>query len=138
MKTIWENSASWKFFKQFLDKDRAKALAAAWSGDRYGIYENQKDKRTLLVFRIRLATDADAARFFGAYSEVLEMKYGTRTNLLRRPNFFSFDTPEDGVFLPDVCNSGRLPGSRRREPANVRSLDEGARVADGSRSAEYR
>ena len=27
------------------------------------------------------------------------MKYDQRTNLMRRPNFFSFDTPEDGVFL---------------------------------------
>jgi hypothetical protein len=46
-----------------------------------------------------LASDADAARFFGAYSEVLESKYDMRTNLMRRPNFFSFDTPEEGVFL---------------------------------------
>ena len=53
----------------------------------------------MLVFRVRLASDAAAARFFGAYSEILEMKYDQRTNLMRRPNFFSFDTPEDGVFL---------------------------------------
>ena len=53
----------------------------------------------MLVFRIRLASDAAAARFFGAYSELLELKYDQRTNLMRRPNFFSFDTPEDGVFL---------------------------------------
>ena len=63
------------------------------------MFENQKNKRTLLLFRVRLASDADAARFFGAYSEVLELKYDQRTNLMRRPNFFSFDTPEDGVFL---------------------------------------
>ncbi len=88
-----------EIFKQFLDKDRATNLAATWSGDRYALLENQKDKRTMLVFRVRLASDADAARFFGAYSELLELKYGTRTNLMRRPNFFSFDTPEDGVFL---------------------------------------
>ncbi len=42
---------------------------------------------------------ADAALFFGAYSEALEMKYDKRTNLMRRPNYFSFDTPADGVFL---------------------------------------
>jgi hypothetical protein len=29
----------------------------------------------------------------------LELKYQERANLMRRPNFFSFDTPEDGVFL---------------------------------------
>lgn len=88
-----------EIFKQFLDKDRATNLAAMWSGDRYAILENQKDKRTMLVFRVRLASEADAARFFGGYSELLELKYDTRKNLLRRPNFFSFDTPEDGVFL---------------------------------------
>jgi hypothetical protein len=88
-----------EIFKQFLDKDRSTNLAAAWSADRYALFENQKNKRTLLIFRVRLASDADAALFFGAYSEVLESKYDTRTNLMRRPNFFSFDTPEDGVFL---------------------------------------
>ena len=88
-----------EIFKQFLPKDRSTTLAATWSADRYAIFENQKNKRTMLVFDIRLQNEADAARFFGAYSEVLELKYGQRTNLLRRPNFFSFDTPEDGVFL---------------------------------------
>jgi hypothetical protein len=88
-----------EILKQFLAKDRSTSLAAAWSGDRYAIFENQKNKHTLLLFRLRLSSDAAAARFFGAYSEILELKYEQRTNLSRRPNFFSFDTPEDGVFL---------------------------------------
>ena len=88
-----------EILKQFLPKDRSATLAAGWMGDRYAIFENQKNKRTLLEFRIHLASDADAARFFGAYSEILELKYDQRTNLLRRPNFFSFATPEDGVFV---------------------------------------
>jgi hypothetical protein len=40
-----------------------------------------------------------AERFFGQYSEALEKKYSERKNLFRRPNFFSFDTPDGGVFL---------------------------------------
>jgi hypothetical protein len=88
-----------EILKQFLSKDRSEALAAAWAGDRYAIFENQKNKRTLLEFRIHLGSDAGAARFFGGYSEILEMKYDRRTNLMRRPNYFSFDTQEDGVFL---------------------------------------
>ena len=88
-----------EILKQFLPKDRSTKLAASWAGDRYVIFENPKNKRTMLLFRIRLASDAAAARFFGAYSEILEMKYDQRTNLMRRPNFFSFDTPEDGIFL---------------------------------------
>ena len=91
-----------EILKQFLAKDRSAALAATWSGDRYAIFENQKNKRTLLEFRLHFSSDAAAARFFGAYSELLEMKYDRRTNLLRRPNFFSFDTSEDAVFLR--CN----------------------------------
>ena len=88
-----------EILKQFLEKNRALGLATAWSADRYAIFENQKDKRTMLLFQVRLSSDAAAARFFGAYSELAELKYGQRTNLMRRPNYFSFDTPEDGVFI---------------------------------------
>ncbi|HTC63434.1 MAG TPA: hypothetical protein VK709_11370 [Candidatus Saccharimonadales bacterium] len=88
-----------EILKQFLPKPRSVAIAASWGGDRYAIFENQKNKRTMLEFRLHLANEADAARFFGAYSEVLDAKYSQKTNLMRRPNFFSFDTPEDGVFL---------------------------------------
>jgi hypothetical protein len=88
-----------EIFGQFLSKDRAASLAAAWSSDRYTIFENQKNKRTLLLFRVRLASEADADRFFGAYSEVLELKYDKRADLMRRPNFFSFETPEENIFL---------------------------------------
>ena len=88
-----------EILKQFVARDRATSLAASWSADRYALFENQKNKRTMLLFQIRLSSDAAAARFFGAYSELLELKYDQRTNLLRRPNYFSFDTPEDGIFL---------------------------------------
>jgi hypothetical protein len=88
-----------EILKQYLPKERSVSIAASWGGDRYAIFENQKDKRTMLEFRVHLSNAADAARFFGAYSEVLDAKYLQRTNLMRRPNFFSFDTPEDGVYL---------------------------------------
>lgn len=88
-----------EILKQFLGKERAATLAATWTADRYAIFENQKNMQTLLLFRVRLASDADAARFFGAYSEVLELKYAQRTGLLRRPNFFSFETPESSVMV---------------------------------------
>ncbi len=116
-----------EILKQFLPKNRSTALAAAWSGDRYAIFENQKNKRTLLVFRIRLASDAAAARFFGAYSEILEMKYDQRTNLMRRPNFFSFDT-RGGWRFPSL-HGLRLFRSRRRHPRDVRSPDDGNGMA---------
>src|SRR5213079_2127666 len=90
----------WKeVLKQFLDNDRTKTLAAAWDGDHYIVFEQKRTKKLILVTRLHLDSEEHAARFFGQYSEALEKKYSERSNLLRRPSFFSFDTPEGGVFL---------------------------------------
>jgi hypothetical protein len=88
-----------EILKQFLGEARAKPLAAAWDGDRYQLFENQASKRLLLATRLRLSNAENAARFFGQYSELLEKKHAERSNLFRRPNYFSFDTPDGGVFL---------------------------------------
>jgi hypothetical protein len=85
--------------KQFLGAERAKPLASEWRADHYTVYEHKKTKRLVLASRLKLASDESAARFFGQYSEALEKKHAERSNLLRRPNFFSFDTPEGSVFL---------------------------------------
>lgn len=90
----------WKeVFKQFLGDDRAKILAAGWEGDRYAVFEQKQSKRLVLVTRLRLNNEAQAARYFGQYSEALEKKYEQRSNLFRRPSFFSFDSTEGGVYL---------------------------------------
>jgi hypothetical protein len=90
----------WKeVLKQFLGEDRAKTLAAAWDGDRYAVYEHKRTKRLVLVSLLRLSNTAEAMRFFGQYSEALEKKYDERSKLFRRPNFFSFDSMEGGVYL---------------------------------------
>ena len=95
----------WKeVLKQFLDDDRAKTLAAAWDGDRYLLYEQKQTKKLILVTRLHLDSEVHAARFLGQYSEALEKKYSERSNLLRRPNFFSLDTPDGGVFLDCLGN----------------------------------
>ncbi|MGA2301076.1 MAG: hypothetical protein ABSG77_10350, partial [Candidatus Acidiferrum sp.] len=65
----------------------------------YATYESKDAKRLLLFVRVRLDSNESAARFFGQYSEALEKKYAVRSNLFRRPDFFSFDTPDGGVFL---------------------------------------
>jgi hypothetical protein len=85
--------------KQFLDADRAQVLSPAWNGDRYAVFEEPKTKNLKLVWIVALRTDDDAARYFGQYSEALELKHSDRAKLFRRPNFFQFDTPEGGVFL---------------------------------------
>jgi hypothetical protein len=90
----------WKeVLKQFLGEDRAKALAAAWDGDRYVVCEHKRTKRLVLVSLLRLSNSGDAVRFFGQYSEALEKKYDERSKLFRRPNFFSFDSMDGGVYL---------------------------------------
>jgi hypothetical protein len=90
----------WKeVLKQFLGENRAKALSAAWDGDRYVVYEHKRTKRLVLVSLLRLNNAAEAVRFFGQYSEALEKKYDERSKLFRRPNFFSFDSIEGGVYL---------------------------------------
>lgn len=90
----------WKeVFMQFLDEPRAIPLAEGWEGDRYLLFERKSDKKLILITRLKLATAENAARFFGQYSEALEKKHEQRTNLFRRASFFSFDTPEGGVFL---------------------------------------
>jgi hypothetical protein len=88
-----------EILKQFLDPARAAQLSPAWDGDRYALFEDAKTKDTRLVFLLALETTDDANRFFGQYSEALEMKYSSRTQLYRRPNFFQFQTDTGGVFL---------------------------------------
>ena len=87
-----------EILKQYLGEDRASLLSPAWAGDRYAVFENAK-KETPLVFRVALDNEDDAARFFGQYSEALELKYATRRQLFRRPNFFQFQTDSGGVYL---------------------------------------
>jgi hypothetical protein len=90
----------WKeILKQFLDEQRATPLAAAWSGDKYVLYEQKQTKRLILVARLQLDTEEHAERFFGQYSESLEKKHGARESESRQGNFLSFNTPEGGVFL---------------------------------------
>ena len=85
--------------KQWIDSKLAVALAEKWEGDHYIVYEHKQSKKLILATRIALANEEAAARFLGQYSEALEKKYSERKNLLRRPDYFSFDAPDGGVFL---------------------------------------
>lgn len=85
--------------KQFLDENRAKSTAAAWNGDSYTTFEQKGTKHLMLFTRVRFSSVDAAARFFGQYSEALEVKYTQRTHLFRRPDFFTFDIPDSSVFL---------------------------------------
>jgi len=90
----------WKeILKQFLDEERATPLAAAWDGDRYVLYQQKQTKKLILMARLRLDSEDHAGRFLEEYSEALQKKYGMRVHAAGRLDFFSFDTPEGGVFL---------------------------------------
>lgn len=94
-----------EILKRFTSESRSDDLAPAWAGDRYAIYERKETKdaketaEDLLVFRIHTNTPSDAARLFGGLSEAYDQKYQKRENFLRRPNYYSFDSNEGGVFL---------------------------------------
>ena len=98
-----------EWLKEYSNTARAQELAAGWAGDEYAEYEEAQPAagasgsfgmpRSLLLWRIRTAGDASAARLFGGMSQALDMRYEDRTNLLRRPNYFEFQTPQGGVFL---------------------------------------
>jgi hypothetical protein len=94
-----------EWLKEFAGVARAKELAAGWTGDQYAVYveakppADRKTPRSLFLWRIATDGDADAARLFGGMSQALETRYDQRTALLRRPNYFEFQTPQGGVFL---------------------------------------
>jgi hypothetical protein len=104
-----------EILKQLLDENRAELLAPAWKGDRYAVFEDAKTKTTPLVFRLALDNSDDAAHFFGQFSEALEHKYKTRTELFRRPNFFQFQSESGGVFLRCVATQCITVESATRE-----------------------
>lgn len=91
--------------KQHLGQERADSLSPAWAGDRYAVFENSKTNQTALVFRLALDNEEDTVRFFGQYSEALELKHKARKELFRRPNFFQFQSDTGGVFLRCLANT---------------------------------
>ncbi len=130
----------WKeILKQFLGEQSATPLAAAWSGDRYALYEQKQTKRLILVARLRMDSDEHAGRFFGQYSDALEKKYGGHTNAPRVSNFLSFDTPDGTVFLRCVaaeCIS--VEGTNRSVFEGINGMIGWASVSDSSHAAVAR
>jgi hypothetical protein len=104
-----------EILKQFLGQEHADAISPAWSGDRYAVFENTKTGSTPLVLRLALDDEDDAARMFGRYSELLELKYESRKDLFRRPNFFQFQTETGGVFLRCIGSQCLIVEAAARE-----------------------
>jgi hypothetical protein len=90
----------WKeVLKQFGDEKSASSTAAAWDGDRYIIYEQKESKKLFLFARLRLDSEEHASKFFEQYADALLKKYQQQSSPARNSNFFTFDTPDGGVFL---------------------------------------
>jgi hypothetical protein len=93
----------WKeVLKQFVGEDRATPLAAAWSSDRYILFEQKKTKKLVLIARLDLVDERATSRFFTAYSEALVKKHEKRTAEKREEDFLTFETPDGGVFFKCV------------------------------------
>jgi hypothetical protein len=92
-----------ELLKQFLDSQRAAALAPAWTGDRYDVFEDTRTGETPLVFRLDLDSDAHARQFFAEFCDALEIKYKNPKEIDRQPDFFELQTPDGGVFLRCVA-----------------------------------
>jgi len=94
-----------EWLKEFSGTERAKELAALWAGDRYAIYVEAKpapgvkSPRSLLVWRVATAGDAEAARLFGGMSQALDLHYSPDASYFHRPNYLEMKTPKGGVFL---------------------------------------
>jgi hypothetical protein len=85
--------------KQFLGAERAGKMSPAWAGDHYAVLEKSDKKETMLILRLRLDNDADAAQFFSEYSDALQAKYKTHSPAIHHTAFLSFQTDQGGVFL---------------------------------------
>ena len=92
----------WSFLIRGVEREEiglTEKIAAVHVPALRNIRPKKRDATSSLVTRIRLASEEAASRFFGQYSEALEKKHEDRSNLFRQTNFFSFNTPDGGVFL---------------------------------------
>jgi hypothetical protein len=92
-----------QIFKQFLGKARADELAAGWRGDRYAVFEETPQGPAMLVVRMRLAGEAEAARFFDGYSELLDKKHSASGSASRQARSLFMETPNGGAFIRCVA-----------------------------------
>ncbi|MGH9816887.1 MAG: hypothetical protein ACRD5F_06240 [Candidatus Acidiferrales bacterium] len=126
--------------KRFLGSERAAELAPAWAGDRYAAFDRRAGGPLLLIFRVRLNSEAGAVRFFGGYSEALEAKYTGADGFFRRPNFFAFDSDEGAVFLHCVAADCLIVEGADRSTFNAinRALGRPSAPVQPARSSKRR
>jgi len=112
--------------KQFLGEPRGKTLSAAWDGDRYAVYEEKRANGSCCSPRAT-GSQALAERFFANIRKPWR-KARKRSNLFRKPDFFSFDTPNGGVFLRCFETNASLWKEAMRSPSSTQQGNELAAV----------
>lgn len=90
--------------QQYLGPIRARAMAPAWSGDRYAVFEESKTGDTPVVFKLTLDSSDHAESFFHEFSVALEKKYAAETEVHSEPEFLQFQTASGGVYLRCVAD----------------------------------
>jgi hypothetical protein len=90
--------------KQFLGPVRAEAMAPAWAGDRYAVFEEPRSGNTPLVFLLTLDSSDHAAKFFSEFSAALQKKYASPTDVQSQSEFLQFQTATGGVYLRCVAD----------------------------------
>ncbi|MGH9776200.1 MAG: hypothetical protein ACRD50_14780 [Candidatus Acidiferrales bacterium] len=85
--------------KQFLGQERAEKDSPSWAGDRYVLYQNEKEDRRLLIYRLHLRSPDAATDFMSEYSELLQLKYKVRTPVHKQGETLWFQAGAGGVYL---------------------------------------
>ncbi|PYT22162.1 MAG: hypothetical protein DMG57_36070 [Acidobacteria bacterium] len=60
---------------QYFDEARAKAISPYWRGGTYALYENQAERRAVLVYAVDWNDPRIAREYFDAYQEILQKKW---------------------------------------------------------------
>ena len=80
-----------ELFKQFLGESQAKQFSPMWAGDRYALFENKKTKDTLLIVLYALGNADDTGKFYAAYRDLFEKKYGVQKPSAQDGSFADFN-----------------------------------------------
>lgn len=84
--------------QQYIGEEEARRLAPRWKGGRYALWENRKDRRTVLSYAVEWETEADAARYFDRYREICGKKWKRLEVGTDQPQQVT-GTGDDGRFL---------------------------------------
>lgn len=90
--------------QQYVGEDAALEVSPHWRGAHYRIYENKKDKRSVLVYRSIWNSEASAGSFFNLYRQILKGKWKKMEITLRSDSRIA-GTGDDGYFCVELSTT---------------------------------